>query len=266
MDGSLPVAVMESITQALRTAGCVAAEEEAEELIRAAPGAGGLQRMVDRRLTGEPLAWITGHAVFCGLDVGIGPGVYVPRWQSEPLALLAARLLPPDGIGVDLGTGSGAVAMLMQSIHPGASVLATEVDAAAARCARRNGVRVVEGDLDVSLPAAIASRVDVMVGVLPYVPTEALRFLPRDVQRFEPRVALDGGPGGMDLVSRAIRSSPRWVRPGGWLLLEIGGDQVIGAEATFTASGFRAVQVLEDGDGDVRGIYGQRVPQPDRGH
>ncbi len=61
-------------------------------------------------------------------------------------------------------------------------------------------MRVVEGDLDVSLPAAIASRVDVMVGVLPYVPTEALRFLPRDVQRFEPRVALDGGPGGMDLV------------------------------------------------------------------
>jgi release factor glutamine methyltransferase len=260
MDGTdQATAVTAAVTAALRAAGCVAAEEEAEELVRAAPDGDGLQRMVDRRLTGEPLAWITGQTVFCGLTVAIEPGVFVPRWQSEPLALMAAQLLPPEGIGVDLCTGSGAVAMVMQSAHPDASVLATEVDATAARCARDNGVVVVTGDLDEPLPAAMASRVDVMTGVLPYVPTEALRFLPRDVQGFEPPVALDGGPGGMAVVSRAIGRSPRWVRLGGWLLLEIGGDQVAGAREIFTASGYRDVDVLEDGDGDVRGIYGQRV-------
>jgi release factor glutamine methyltransferase len=215
--------------------------------------------MVDRRLTGEPLAWITGETVFCGLTVAIQPGVFVPRWQSEPLAVLAAQLLPPEGIGVDLCTGSGAVAMVMQAARPGASVVATEVDGTAARCARHNGVTVVTGDLDEPLPEAMASRVDVMTGVLPYVPTEALRFLPRDVQGFEPPVALDGGPGGMTIVSRAIRRSPRWVRLGGWLLLEIGGDQVVGAREAFTASGYGDVDALEDGDGDVRGIYGRRV-------
>ncbi|MGA3149564.1 MAG: HemK/PrmC family methyltransferase [Acidimicrobiales bacterium] len=260
MDGTnRTAAVVAAVTATLRAAGFVAAEEEAEELVRAAPDGGGLQHMVDRRLTGEPLAWITGETVFCGLTVAIQPGVFVPRWQSEPLAVLAAQLLPPEGIGVDLCTGSGAVAMVMQAARPGASVVATEVDGTAARCARHNGVTVVTGDLDEPLPEAMASRVDVMTGVLPYVPTEALRFLPRDVQGFEPPVALDGGPGGMTIVSRAIRRSPRWVRLGGWLLLEIGGDQVVGAREAFTASGYGDVDALEDGDGDVRGIYGRRV-------
>jgi release factor glutamine methyltransferase len=98
-----------------------------------------------------------------------------------------------------------------------------------------------------------------MTGVLPYVPTEALRFLPRDVQEFEPPVALDGGPGGMAIVSRAIRRSRRWVRRDGWLLLEIGGDQVAEGREAFAASGYRDVDLLEDGDGDVRGIYGCRA-------
>ena len=75
-----------SITRALEAAGCVAAAEEADELIRAAPDERGLRLMVDRRLTGEPLTWITGTAVFCGQTIAVDPGVYVPRWQSEPLA------------------------------------------------------------------------------------------------------------------------------------------------------------------------------------
>ena len=98
--------------------------------------------MVERRLTGEPLAWITGRTVFCGLDVVVEPGVYVPRWQSEPLARLAAGLLPPAGAGVDLCCGTGALAMVMQAARPGARVVATEVDPVAVRCARRNHVVV----------------------------------------------------------------------------------------------------------------------------
>jgi release factor glutamine methyltransferase len=252
-----------SITRTLAGAGCVAAAEEAAELLDASRGRDDLRRMVTRRLTGEPLAWITGTAAFCGLDVMVDGGVYVPRWQSEALARWAARVLPPAGRGVDLCTGAGAVAMVMQSFRPDALVVATEVDPGAARCARRNGVVVYRGSLDEPLPVTWASRVDVMVGVPPYVPDRALHLLPRDVQRFEPRLALDGGPDGLALVRAVVRRSPRWVRPHGWLGLEVGGDQVDEVAALFEGEGFRTVEVLEDADGDPRAVCGRLTARPD---
>ena len=225
-----------------------------------AAGDGELEGMLARRLTGEPLAWITGTASFCGLDVAIEAGVYVPRWQSEPLALMAARLLPPEWLGVDLCTGAGALAMVMRSARPDATVVATEIDALAASCARRNGVVVYEGNLDDPLPADLATRVDVMTGVLPYVPNDAFHFLPRDVRRFEPRRALDGGAGGVELLSTVVRRSPRWVARGGWLLLEVGGDQVAEVTAMFRACGYCDIDAVEDDDGDPRGVYGRLDP------
>ena len=247
-----------AIVGALSRSGCVAAEEEAAELVAAAGDATELGRMVARRLTGEPLAWITGRTDFCGLEVAVDPGVYVPRWQSEPLARRAAELLPPDGVGVDLATGSGAVAMVMQAARPRARVVATELDPVAVRCARRNGVAVLPGHLDRPLPPDLAGEVDVLCAVLPYVPSEALHLLPHDVLAFEPLAALDGGPGGLDTVAAAITDSGRWVRPGGWLALEVGGDQVPAVAALFGASGYGTIDVLVDGDGDPRGVVGQR--------
>ncbi len=246
-----------AITAALRRAGCVAAEEEAEELITAAGDRGGLEGMVDRRLTGEPLAWITGRARFAGLEVTVRPGVYVPRWQSETLAARAAGLLPERGLAVELGTGCGAIALVLQSLRPEARVLATEVDPLAAACARANGVVVHQGDLDRPLPPTLRSEVDVMVGVLPYVPTDAFHLLPRDVRRFEPRVALDGGLGGLDLVARAVRAGPGWLRKGGWLLLEVGSDQVDVVAGLFAGSGYREIDTVEDHEGDRRGVCGR---------
>jgi release factor glutamine methyltransferase len=248
-----------SVTRALEGAGCVAADEEAEELIAAAPDDARLAEMLSRRLTGEPLAWITGHARFCGLDVAVDRGVYVPRWQSEPLARRAAGLLPAAGLGVDLGTGSGAVALVMRSRRPEARVAGTEIDPVAARCARRNGVVVYRGDLDQALPAALAARVDVLVGVLPYVPDDALHLLPRDVRHFEPRRALDGGARGTELIAGVVRRSPHWLKGGGWLLLEVGGDQVPEVTAMFTAAGLSDIDVLVDGDGDPRGLCGRLI-------
>lgn len=236
----------------------MAAREEAEELIRAAHDGPELRRMVERRLTGEPLAWITGTTRFCGLPVVVEPGVYVPRWQSESLAETAADLLPPDGLAVDLCTGSGAIAAVMRDATPGARVVGTETDPVAVRCAQKNGVEVLEGDLDAPLPPTIAGKVDVMVGVLPYVPTGALRFLPHDVREFEPVGALDGGEDGLALVSRAVRRSHLWVRDGGWLLLEVGSDQADPTIDIFVEAGYEEVGVIEDGDGDVRGVYGRR--------
>jgi release factor glutamine methyltransferase len=244
-----------SVTRMLAEAGCIAASEEADELIHVAAGDPiVLDHLVSRRTPGEPLAWLTGAVRFCDISLYIAPGVYVPRSQSEPLARRAATLLPPAGVAVDLCTGAGAIAAVMTAAGPTARVLATEIDENAARCARRNGVEVFEGFLDDRLPRALEHRVDVLTAVVPYVPTDSLRLLPRDVQAFEPRVALDGGADGTDVLMEVVRRSPRWLRSAGWILLELGGDQARPIERLLRDVGFEGVGVMADEDGDPRAI------------
>jgi release factor glutamine methyltransferase len=238
----------------------VAPDEEADELIAAAPDPDALGEMLTRRMAGEPLAWVTGTTVFCGHTVGVHPGVYVPRWQSEALARTACGLLPDHGNAVDLCTGAGAVALVLQAARPAARVVATESDPVAAACARSNGVDVRIGDLDAPLPDDLAGRVDVLCGVLPYVPRDALHLLPRDVVAHEPRTALDGGEGGLEVVVRAVAASTRWVAPGGWLLLEAGGGQFPAVQDLFARAGYERIRVLEDGDGDPRAVCGRLGP------
>ena len=243
-----------SVTRALSEAGCIAAAEEAAELIAVAGDAAELEDLVSRRTEGEPVAWLTGRTSFGGVDLRVAPHVYVPRWQTERMARRAAEALPPGGIGVDLCTGAGAIAAVMAAARPEATVLATELDPEAARCARSNGVEVLEGHLDEPLPPELEGRVDVIVAVVPYVPTEDLRLLPRDVREFEPPLALDGGREGMDLLKEVVSRSPRWLRPGGWLLLEIGGRQAELLAGLLDQRGFERAEVMRDGEGDPRAI------------
>jgi release factor glutamine methyltransferase len=244
-----------SVTQILAEAGCIAAGEEADELIRAAAGDPDvLDDLVARRTNGEPVAWLTGAVMFCGVRLFVGPGVYVPRRQTEPLARRAATLLSETGVAVDLCTGVGAIAAVLSVAVPTAHVLATELDENAVRCARRNGVEVFEGSLDDPLPRAFEHRVDVLTAVVPYVPTDSIRLLPRDVQAFEPRLALDGGLDGMDLLVAVVRRSTRWLSPRGWLLLELGGDQAEPIGRLLHDSGFRGLDIMADEDGDPRAI------------
>ncbi|MDQ4058461.1 MAG: peptide chain release factor N(5)-glutamine methyltransferase [Actinomycetota bacterium] len=248
----------ERLVQALAAGGCVAPEEEAAELVRAAGDAPRpLEELLARRLRGEPLAWITGFVRFCGLRVRVEPGVYVPRPHTQALARRAASLLPSAGIGVDLCTGSGAVAAVLGAASPGATVLATDVDPAAVACARRNGVRALLGSLDEPLPASIRGRVDVMTSVVPYVPSEELHLLPKDVLAHEPRQALDGGPGGTTFLERVARSSTDWLVPGGRVLLELGGDQAEAIAGTMQGAGLSNIRVHRDQDGDDRAIEGR---------
>lgn len=287
------------VTGTLRQAGCVAAEEEARELLHAAgfavpavghlgsdraaaaasepvaaagsgtaggpggPGHARLAAMVARRCTGEPLAWIVGTAPFCGLRVAVHPHVYVPRPQTEAMARWAVRCLPPGGTAVDLCTGSGAVALVLARRRPQATVLATEVDPLAVACARANGLVVLPGDLDAPLPVGAAGTVDVVTAVVPYVPTPALHLLPRDVLAHEPRLALDGGPDGCAVLRRAVAAGARLLRPGGWLVLELGGDQSGVVAPDLRAAGFGRPTVLRDEDGDDRAVAARRLgPRP----
>jgi release factor glutamine methyltransferase len=253
---SLPATVASRLAEA----GCVAPSEEADELIEAAGSDEGLlDRLVARRVTGEPLAWVTGSVCFAGHRIVVHPGVYVPRWQSEPLARRAVELLPDGGLAADLCTGSGAIAVALARARPTARVLATDLDPDACACARDNGVEVFAGHLASPLPAGDRGHFDVVIAVVPYVPTDQLEYLPRDVREHEPLLALDGGPHGTRLLEQAVWAGAELLRPGGVLLLELGGDQAEELAGVLTAAGFAPANVFEDDDGDVRGIEAEKL-------
>jgi release factor glutamine methyltransferase len=241
------------VIQALAEGGCIAPRAEADALVTASnEGAGSIEELVARRLRGEPLAWITGSVRFCGVRIRVDPGVFVPRPHTQALALTAVSLLPAAGIAVDLCTGTGAVAAVLGSARPRAAVVATDVDPAAVACARRNGVHALVGDLDEPLSPSLRGSVDVMTAVVPYVPTEELHLLPRDVFANEPRRALDGGPRGTTVLVRAAEAAVRWLRPGGSVLLELGGDQAGEVATTLADLDLSEIRVHQDGDGQDR--------------
>ncbi len=249
--------LLTAVAERLLAAGCVAADEEAVELVAAAADAAALEALLRRREDGEPVAWLTGTVVFCGRTLRVAPGVYVPRPQTEDLARRAAAVLPARGRAVDLCTGSGAVAAHLRAAAADATVVGVDLDPRAAACARGNGVPAVVGDLDG--PLGGAGTWDVVTAVAPYVPTGDLRLLPRDVQRWEPRAALDGGPDGLDLVARAVAAAGRLLRPGGHVLVEIGGEQDAGLAAALAAAGFGDTTTWRDEDGDLRGLTAVRL-------
>jgi len=251
----VPTQTPADLAERLSRAGFIAAEDEANELIaRAAGDVHLLDSLVARRLTGEPLAWVTGKTSFCGIEIRVDSGVYVPRWQSEPLARRAVERLPATGVAIDLCTGSGAIARILTTNRPGARVVASDVDERAVACAAANGVEVYSGDLFALLPTGLEGQVDVVVGVVPYVPTPELPLLQRDTFTFESTLSYDGGRDGSDILRRVLRESPRFLRRGGGLLLELGGAQADALRDDLARLGYQDVSVLADEDGDVRGI------------
>ena len=212
----------------LRAAGCVFAEDEARLLVAAAPDAAALAGMVDQRAAGTPLEQVLGWAEFCGLRIVVDPGVFVPRRRTEFLVGHAVALARQAGrartVVVDLCCGSGALGAAVAAALPGVELHAVDVDPAAVACAWRNvepfGGRVYEGDLDQPLPAELHGQVDLLLANVPYVPTEEVGLLPAEARLHEPRAALDGGEDGLDVLRRVVAAAPRWLAPGGHLLLE----------------------------------------------
>jgi release factor glutamine methyltransferase len=227
-------------------------------LIAAARTPADLATMVERRAAGLPLEHVLGWAEFCGLRIAVDPGVFVPRRRTEFLvhqaaalvrqAALARRSASPDHqpgvrpppVVVDLCCGSGAVGVALVAALPRVELHAVDLDPAAVRCARRNVAasgRVYQGDLYAPLPVTLRGRVDVLVANAPYVPTEAVGLLPPEARLHEPRVALDGGADGLDVLRRVSASAPRWLAPGGHLLVETGERQAPQTVDIVTRSG-----------------------------
>jgi release factor glutamine methyltransferase len=248
----------------LRVAGCVFAEDEARLLLAAAATAEDLERLVRRRVGGEPLEYVLGWAEFCGLRIVVEPGVFVPRRRTEFLVEQAVELARSGDIVVDLCCGSGAIAAALAAAVDGLELYATDLDPVAVRCATRNLERtdlVYAGDLYEPLPAALRGRVDLVVCNAPYVPTNAIDFMPAEARLHETRSALDGGPDGLDIQRRVAAEAPSWLAPAGHLLIETSVDQAPLTRAAFEEAGLTAT-IAHSAELEATVVVGQR-PSPE---
>jgi release factor glutamine methyltransferase len=262
--------VTDELVARLRAAGCVLAEEEAALLVAGAPSDDALERLVARRVAGEPLEHVLGWAEFLGLRVAVVPGVFVPRRRTEALALEARRLLAARGpdqrdrdgraVVVDVCCGSGALGLAVV-VAVDVELHAADVDPAAAACARGNlaavGGVVHEGDLLDALPHRLRGRVDVLLANVPYVPSAAVGLLPAEARDHEPRTALDGGPDGLDVLRRLAAAVPGWLRPGGHVLTETSDRQAAAAVRVLARTGL-ATRTVPGEDGVV--VVGTALP------
>jgi release factor glutamine methyltransferase len=222
----------------LRAAGCVFAEDEARLLIATARTPDELAGMVERRVAGLPLEQVLGWAEFCGLRIAVEPGVFVPRRRTEFLVRQAVALARPGSVVIDLCCGAGAIGAALAAAVDRAEVHAADIDPAAVRCARRNVPgHVYQGDLYQPLPVQLRGRVGILAANVPYVPTGEIGFLPPEARAHEPRVALDGGPDGLDVLRRVAAGAPDWLAPGGHLLIETSERQAPSAAAAFAGHG-----------------------------
>lgn len=191
--------------------------------------------LLTRRARGVPLPYLTGRAEFYGLELAVTPDVLIPRPETEVLVDQALARRPRTV--VDVGTGSGCVAIALAVHLPHARIWATDVSRAALRVAMANAHRHrVAGRIlfiQADLLSPLRGPVDLVVSNPPYVAEEEWPALPLSVREYEPRSALDGGPGGLRVIQRLLKEAPRLIKRGGTLLVEIGADQ--GSRATALA-------------------------------
>ena len=228
-----------------------------------------LDAMVARRVEGEPLQYVTGRWGFRHLDLLVDNRVLIPRPETELVVEVAlGELRSTSGarpsLAVDLGTGSGAIALSLAVEVVTTSVWATDVSPAALAVARANlagigrpaaRVRLVEGDWFAALPAELAGRVDLVVANPPYV-AEA-EDLPAEVADWEPQAALVAGPTGMEDLARIVAEAPAWLSPGGSLVLELAPHQARSMVAEARSVGFATVEVRPDLTGRDRVLVGR---------
>lgn len=207
-----------------------------------------LENLMRRRLAGEPIAYLVGEREFFGLPFSVTPAVLIPRPDTELLVELALQRLPPAGRMVDLGTGSGAIAVAIAHQRPDAHVTALDASAAALAVARQNAdrnqvsVRFLQSDWYAGLGS---EQFDIVVSNPPYIEQNDPHLAQGDL-RFEPADALTDHADGLSDLRAIVSGASRHLAEGGWLLMEHGYDQAQAVRALLAAQGFDQVQSWRD--------------------
>ena len=226
------------------------------------------RELFKRRRLGEPVAYLLGEREFYGISLRVDARVLIPRPDSELLvevALKRTRERSMRGDALDLCTGSGCVAIAFARQRPTWSVTASDISPDALALARANAhrtgavrnLRLLEGSLFTPIAE---QRFDLVTANPPYIATGDIATLPVDVRDFEPRLALDGGADGLDLVREIAAQGPQHLTPGGVLAMEIGADQGAAAVAILERSGYRDVELARDLGARDRVVSGYGPP------
>ena len=215
-----------------------------------------LRESTKRRGTGEPLQYITGTCDFRFLSYFIEPGVLIPRPETEVLVSEALAALPKDEeiLALDLCTGSGNIACSLASENPLIHVFATDLSPEACALAQRNvdhlglseQVLVMQGDLGSPLPDDIYGKVGLVISNPPYIPSNVLSGLDAEVKDFEPSLALDGGPDGLEVFRRIVPFAHDALRTGGLFACELHEGCLDAAAEIAQKAGFTGVRIVED--------------------
>jgi release factor glutamine methyltransferase len=224
------------------------------------------RELIKQRVEGCPVAYLVGRKDFFSLELEVTRDVLIPRPDSETVVtecLRFAKPMPSPAI-LDIGTGSGNLAVALAKQHRTAGVTAVDISAAALAVARRNAakhgvaerVRFLEGD--VFAPLAADERFDFIVSNPPYIPHDDIAGLEKGVRDYEPHRALDGGANGFAVFDRLIAEAPRHLKPGGYLLIEIGSPQEAPARERIVANGgYELGRTILDGSGHPRVLRAQ---------
>ena len=213
---------------------------------------------VERRVRGEPVAYIIGRREFWGLELAVDARVLIPRADTETLVEAALERIGDGGSVLDLGTGSGCVALAIKRERPGARVLATDIDPACLEVARHNA-EALGPDVETRLADAfcgVAETFDAVVTNPPYVEADDPHLGQGDL-RFEPRHAL---VGGLATIAGIVRDAPKHLHPGGWFVLEHGFDQAREVAAMFDSAGLQEIACIQDLAGHDRVTCGRAAP------
>ncbi len=224
--------------------------------------------LVERRTTGEPVNYITGHFRFCGLDLAVRQGVFSPRASSElTVELATARLRRRRGrrVAADVATGAGAIALAIAAQNPGSETWGVDISAEAVRLGRHNARRLqlgnahfARGDMLAALPRDLRGEVQVLTIHPPYVARDEVRTLPVEIRRFEPRHTLtDGSDDGLGMVRRLADDAPGWLRRGGFVLVEIAPYLARATASVLRRAGLSDVRSHRDSLGVTRVVIGQ---------
>ncbi|HWD25998.1 MAG TPA: peptide chain release factor N(5)-glutamine methyltransferase [Rhizomicrobium sp.] len=225
-------------------------------------GEGGtFESLIARRAAREPLAYITGHREFWSLDLAVGPGVLIPRPDTETLIETLIRLRPdrtaPLSI-LDLGTGSGCLLIAALKEYPNASGAGIDSSPEALVWAQRNlaahALETRAALIETAWPEEASPGFDVILSNPPYIPTADIEALEPEVRRHEPRAALDGGPDGLDAYRVLAPRIAKLLKPGGLAILELGQGQSDAVSALMTGAGLQVPEVVADLAGIPRAL------------